>query len=334
MNHIVMIPGGRGFGSGAGSSRRCLSCLGENARVSLSVLAGGYRVPWELAHEGVCEKCKATEDVFDLPALLMLRRRGLLNVAPSPADHGEVPEELIQGQPGATDMPRARQVIERAMVQHACNLLAARPAQAFLHPTLGSRAEQALLMRFLGTAPPEFGGEARTVDAQAPLTFGLQAAQDARDSVGANCGPGALAAVAGISPLAAAKVIPDFLRRHYTTEVMLGIALARLGIRFTWRDCLLRGAYAMWPCHALVRIAFGDPDEDRMVLLSKSHWIACRRSSGGATEIFDINAIGSGGWIAFEEWAGHLVPWLAGTVLEIEDPRWVTVETLDLEGRE
>lgn len=47
----------------------------------------------------------------------------------------------------------------------------------------------------------------------------------------------------------------------------------------------------------------------------KSHWVATRRSAG-AREVFDINAMGVGGWISEEEWRKHMLPWIAKTYFE------------------
>lgn len=137
------------------------------------------------------------------------------------------------------------------------------------------------------------------------LPFGLQEAIEAEHQWGANCGPGAIAAICGITPADAVAAIPNFSKKRYTTELMLQDALDSLNVR--WKQ-----AYPTWPQWGFARVVWSGPwmtDPDPFVALSHSHWVGVYQSEGELA-IFDINAISAGGWISWAEWHGSLVPWL------------------------
>ncbi|PZO72639.1 MAG: hypothetical protein DI629_20705 [Mesorhizobium amorphae] len=155
------------------------------------------------------------------------------------------------------------------------------------------------------------GVPARPAPRVSPLAFGLAEAERERERSGFNCGPGALAAAAGVTPERAVAAIPGFARRGHTTETMMALGLAGLGLRFRW-VWTLDGAAARPAGPALVRVVYGDGSVlDR---LRRSHWVMRRPAESGGEEVFDVNAIRFGGWMSDEEWRTSLAPWLGDTV--------------------
>lgn len=144
------------------------------------------------------------------------------------------------------------------------------------------------------------------IAAPRPLAFGPEDQSRLYRLRGSNCGPGALAAIAGCRLETALDALePEFSQRRATTETMMITGLATLGLG--WR-CTLPAL----PRHGLARILWDGPwlaDPTPFAGLRHSHWIATVRTPRG-TQVFDINAIGQGGWITIEEWREHLVPWL------------------------
>lgn len=150
-------------------------------------------------------------------------------------------------------------------------------------------------------------------DKQPPkLRFDAADQMLAWDVFGANCGPGAVAAALGLKPAFVALLLSDeFLRRRATTEVMLTRLLTDLEVPWTLMD-------SHDVQFGILRVQWSGPwdgSADPYEPLGHSHWVTVWRS-GGRTEIFDVNAISVGGWLAYSEWSQDLVPWL----LEREEP--------------
>lgn len=136
-----------------------------------------------------------------------------------------------------------------------------------------------------------------------PPHFGLPEQQDAWERYGANCGPGAIAAMTGHAPGPVAALLgPRFTRIGGTTEFMLEGALTALGL--PWR-----AAPGRFPDYGLVRVLWDGPWRGFIPRRQHSHWIGSARA-GANHLIFDINAISLGGWISFIEWESYLRPWL------------------------
>ena len=141
-----------------------------------------------------------------------------------------------------------------------------------------------------------------------PAAFDVDAAQRAADEWGANCGPGAIAAILGKTLDEIRPHLGDFERKRYTNPTLMFETLKRLGV--TWKKREL-----VWPHHGLVRVQWEGPWTAPGVPMAAryrhTHWIGAQRF-GRAAEIwvFDINCICVGGWVPFEEWSGQVVPWL------------------------
>lgn len=153
------------------------------------------------------------------------------------------------------------------------------------------------------------------------VCFDLSDAQKAFDQLGANCGPGALAAIAQIELEDAVYAIPDFVKKGHTKEAMMRSALNNLGIEFNEKE------QGSWPAHGLVRVLWHGPwwDDGLIARFMRSHWVATTISEG-CRWTFDINAISMGGWIPHEEWVQNCAPYVASFEKE-SFGTWSTWET-------
>jgi hypothetical protein len=143
----------------------------------------------------------------------------------------------------------------------------------------------------------------------APAPFTRDEAQSAADEWGANCGPGAIAAVLGLTLDEVRPHMQDFERKRYSNPKLVFAALRSLAVEWRLTD-------AVWPKIGLVRVQWEGPWTAPGVPMRTryrhTHWIGARRVGVNVwnTEIFDINCICVGGWVPLEEWNGQVVPWL------------------------
>lgn len=139
------------------------------------------------------------------------------------------------------------------------------------------------------------------------LRFNAEDAQRAFDEWGANCGPGAIAAICGMSLDDVRPHMGDFETKHYTNPTLMYRVLDRIGVNWS------KGR-AGWPEFGLVRIQWegpwSEPGAHHMAGQRQTHWVGCHITDRG-TGIFDINAIGNGtGWCSLENWERIMVPYL------------------------
>jgi hypothetical protein len=127
---------------------------------------------------------------------------------------------------------------------------------------------------------------------------------------GANCGPGAIAAICGLTLDELRPHLGDFEAKGYTNPTLMFDTLNRLGVK--WR--MVRGE-KRWPDYGLVRVQWEGPWTAPGVPMKAryryTHWVGVCKRAPNDIGIFDINAIGNGsGWVALSIWAATLVPWL------------------------
>lgn len=157
--------------------------------------------------------------------------------------------------------------------------------------------------------------------------FTLDQAQAAADEWGANCGPGAIAAVCGLTLDALRPHLGNFEGKRYTNPTLMLDTLKRLSVRYRKVEKIER--------LGLVRIQWEGPWTKPGVPIRAryrhTHWIG-KRVHEGATWVFDINAICVGGWIPFAEWSDQLVPWLLKECQPRADGKWHPTHCLEIEG--
>lgn len=165
--------------------------------------------------------------------------------------------------------------------------------------------------------------------------FTLADAERAHDEWGANCGPGAIAAIMGMTldEVRPFMATVDFEAKRYTSPSMMWKILRAIG------QPTRKLPTTDWPQWGLVRIQWegpwtrpGVPEKARY---RHTHWIGCKAvdlCAGRAFGIFDINCINNGsGWCSFDDWRNILVPWL----LEDCEPKatgsWYKTHVIEVE---
>ena len=140
----------------------------------------------------------------------------------------------------------------------------------------------------------------------ARLPFTAADAVRAYDAWGCNCGPGALAAVLGISLDEVRPMIPDFDAKRYTNPTMMNVALRASGRE--WKK-----VGAVWPAYGLVRLQWEGPWTEPGVPMAAryryTHWVGSWITSTRGHGVFDINCMNNGtGWALRDDWEREIVP--------------------------
>jgi hypothetical protein len=141
---------------------------------------------------------------------------------------------------------------------------------------------------------------------------------------GANCGPGAIAAIAGMTLDELRPHMGDFERKGYTNLTLMWEVLDRLGLK--WRKIMRPGPDG-YPKHGLARIQWEGPwtapGVPARAAYRHTHWIATITRSAGDIGIFDINALSNGsGWCSLQDWARSLVPWILEECVPRANGNW------------
>lgn len=146
--------------------------------------------------------------------------------------------------------------------------------------------------------------------------FTLADFEKAQADWGCNCGPGALAAILGLSLETARTHLPEFDARHYTTAGMMTQALNSLGANYSELVPSRVGRRkTTLPEYGLARIQWEGPWTEPRVHWAarqrRTHWIGSSFTEAHGVGVFDINMLNNGsGWSSFENWQNILVPWL------------------------
>ena len=140
-----------------------------------------------------------------------------------------------------------------------------------------------------------------------PTRFTADDADRAHADWGANCGPGALAAIMGMTLDEVRPHLIGFDQKHYTNPTMMNDALRRIGK--PWQKI-----GANWPQYGLVRVQWEgpwtQPGVPMRVRYRYTHWIGAELGKS-TVGVFDINVINNGtGWCDKRDWESTIVPWL------------------------
>lgn len=162
--------------------------------------------------------------------------------------------------------------------------------------------------------------------------FSAEDADRAYDDWGANCGPGAIAAICGMSLDELRPMMGDFERKGYTNPSLMWQVLNRLGVRWT----LLRGKPLDWPNYGLVRVQWEGPWTQPGVPIRAryryTHWVGAARAPSGSVGVFDINAISNGsGWTSLSDWSTILVPWLLNECVPRASGGWHLTHVVEIQ---
>jgi hypothetical protein len=156
-------------------------------------------------------------------------------------------------------------------------------------------------------------------------------AERASETWGANCGPGAIAAMLGMTLDELRPHLGDFEAKGYTNPTLMFETLNRLGV--TWRQ--VRGA-KQWPSRGLVRVQWEGPWTQPGVPMRAryryTHWVGAVTRAPGDIGIFDINAMSNGsGWVSLQDWSDTLVPWLLSEAVPRANGRWHLASVIEVE---
>lgn len=146
---------------------------------------------------------------------------------------------------------------------------------------------------------------------------------------GANCGPGAIAAMTGRTLGDVRANLGDFEQKHYTNPTLMFATLDRLGVH--WRRL---HAPLTWPERGLARIQWHGPwtapGVPARVAYRHTHWVGSRLSRRGIG-IFDINALNNGtGWCSLKDWGETLVPWLLSEIEPKATGLWTLTHAIEI----
>jgi hypothetical protein len=163
------------------------------------------------------------------------------------------------------------------------------------------------------------------------VCFTLEDAQRAAQAWGANCGPGAIAAVLQLTLDEVRPHLHDFERKRYTNPALMYFALRSLGV--VWH---VHMGHVDWPVYGLARVQWEGPWLEPGVPIGaryrRTHWVGTR-SRHDRREIFDINCMCVGGWVSLDEWSAVVVPWLLRELVPGANGRWHLTHAIEVEAR-
>lgn len=152
----------------------------------------------------------------------------------------------------------------------------------------------------------------------APPRFTLADLEGANDAWGCNCGPGALAAICGLT---LDEVRPHFGPNWpgYTNPTAMFAALRslwRAGSIIAITHLMRPDGSCPWPGWGLCRIQWEGPWTRPGVPMRAryryTHWVGVATDPRRGVGIFDINVLANGsGWCSLEDWSTHVAPVLA-----------------------
>lgn len=162
--------------------------------------------------------------------------------------------------------------------------------------------------------------------------FTFEEADRANREWGMNCGPGAIAAICGLTLDELRPYMGDFERKHYTNPTLMWQVLERLwpayGIGYHCRPKQAGAVPLIWPAYGLARIQWGgtwmQPGVPVSARYRRTHWVgAC--SIPGNTGIFDINIVANGtGWTPESDWDSLVVPMLVADMKGADGTWFIT----------
>lgn len=173
-----------------------------------------------------------------------------------------------------------------------------------------------------------------------PVRFTAADSQQAWETWGSNCGPGALAAIADLTLDQVRPLLDGFDRKGYTNPRMMRAALDTLslssGLGYSWR--VAPSFSAAFPRYGLARVQWNGPWTKPGVPMAAryrhTHWVGARTmpddDGGEFVQVFDVNCMLVGGWISAGEWTEAVVPWLLKKCEPKATGGWWLTHTVDV----
>src|ERR1035437_1214779 len=161
-----------------------------------------------------------------------------------------------------------------------------------------------------------------------PLKFTAEDYYQAFDEWGANCGPGAIAGVLGLSLNELRPSMGNFEKKHYTNPKLMIEVLKRLNVSYveTKKD-------QSWPKYGLCRIQWEGPwsSQEPHKSYRHTHWIGVDSINPNNIGIFDINCMmANNGWVPLEEWKTILIPWLRSEIESDTNGKWHLTHSIEI----
>lgn len=148
-----------------------------------------------------------------------------------------------------------------------------------------------------------------------PPRFTLADADRAHDEWGANCGPGALAAITGLTLDEVRPHMGDFEKKGYTNPTLMFDAIKSVcPSRYCTKKLRTAGRAPWdWPRHGLCRVQWEGPWTQPGVPMRAryryTHWIGAHALNNDNIGVFDINCMNNGsGWVRLDDWRTIVVP--------------------------
>jgi hypothetical protein len=172
--------------------------------------------------------------------------------------------------------------------------------------------------------------------------FTIDDAERAHDEWGANCGPGALAAILGLTLDEVRPHMGDFERKGYTNPTLMLAALDSAGAK--WRKRQLGPnrvtggtvTFLGFPLYGLARIQWEGPWTKPGVPMAAryrhTHWVGVAHGdSVRDVGIFDINCMNNGtGWVSLENWRDIVVPYILQEYVPRADGGWHLTHVVEI----
>ena len=160
-----------------------------------------------------------------------------------------------------------------------------------------------------------------------PPRFTFADAERAYEEWGANCGPGAIAAIAHMTLDELRPHLGDFERKGYTNPSLMFEILRSLGLRVSMVKP------PGWPTYGLVRVQWHGPWMDAGVPIAAryrhTHWVGAARRNG-EIGVFDINCMPSGGWVSLEDWSSVIAPHLIKHYAQKASGEWSLTHSIEV----
>lgn len=166
-----------------------------------------------------------------------------------------------------------------------------------------------------------------------PARFTAADADAAFDAWGANCGPGALAIMLGLTLDEVRPHMGDFESKGYTNPTLMYAALDSLGEPYLKVRKRRGEPECDWPGYGLVRVQWHGPwmapEVPGRARYRYTHWIGTALI-GGERGVCDINCINNGaGWVTLADWERVIVPHLT-TEIPRADGGWSRAGAIEL----
>lgn len=150
-----------------------------------------------------------------------------------------------------------------------------------------------------------------------PVRFTTEDAQRAYDEWDANCGPGAIAGIMGMTLDELRPHLGDFEKKGYTNPTLMREILRNIKAPVSAILTTCKEEQELrtnpWPYYGLARVQWEGPwtapGVPMRVRYRHTHWVGTSLQDG-ERRIFDINCMCVGGWVSLSEWTDSVVPWL------------------------